>query len=308
MVVILYIVSAKNFDTSSISQGDPQTVIGNKLSFFSLCLSAAITYSGQAADYFVYYSPSTQKIPLFVSCLFGLVTSFTLALVVGIGLASGISTVPSYETAVSISQGALIVAGFEPLGTFGSFCGTVIALGLIANLILPTYSSGIDFQVFSRKATKISRWVWNTIGVLIYTICALAGRDHFSEIFQNFLTLMGYWVAIWIAITIEEHIFFRRRNWKWEVWEKQELLPIGIAAMIAFLVGWMGAILSMAQFWYTGPLAKMVGDHGADVSVFYVSVFCGDTDNIKMGNYMGFALAAAVYPPIRILELGKFDR
>lgn len=78
---------------------------------------------------------------------------------------------------------------------------------------------------------------------------------------------MGYWVAIWIAITLEEQLIFRtRRGYDWTVWDDRSKLPIGIAAFIAFLVGWGGAILCMAQVWYIGPIAKKVGEYGADVS------------------------------------------
>jgi purine-cytosine permease-like protein len=44
------------------------------------------------------------------------------------------------------------------------------------------------------------------------------------------------------------------------------LLPIGIAALSAFLVGWVGAILCMDQTYFVGPIARLVGDYGADVS------------------------------------------
>ena len=115
------------------------------------------------------------------------------------------------------------------LGSFGSFCGVVVALGLVANLIPPTYSSGVDFQVLGRYAARIPRAIWNTIGVVIYTVCALAGRDHLAEIFTNFLALMGYWVSIWIAITLEEHLIFRRKSgFNWTVWNQQSKLPHGI--------------------------------------------------------------------------------
>jgi purine-cytosine permease-like protein len=79
---------------------------------------------------------------------------------------------------------------------------------------------------------------------------------------------MGYWVSIWMAITLEEHfIFHRKTSFNWAAWNDQKKLPLGIAALIAFLVGWVGAILSMAQVWYIGPIAKLVGEFGADVSV-----------------------------------------
>ena len=181
---------------------------------------------------------------------------------------------------------------YKPLGSFGSFCGVVVALGLVANLIVPTYSSGIDAQILGRYAEAVPRVIWNTVGVVIYTICALAGRAHLAEIFTNFLALMGYWVSIWIAITLEEHLVFRRRTgFTWAIWNQKKKLPLGIAAFVAFVVGWIGAILSMAQVWYHGPIAKLVGTYGAD-----------------MGNYIGFSWAAVVYPPLRVWELKRFGR
>ncbi|KAL6714144.1 Vitamin B6 transporter [Lecanora helva] len=291
-ISILYGVSASQYDLSTPSSGDARTIAGNRLSFFSLCFAAAVTYAGEAADYFVYWPPTTPRLPLFLTILTGLVPSFSFAIIVGIGLASAIPNNPAYSSAYNSGQGNLIVEGFTTLGKFGKFLGVIIALGLIPNVILPTYSSGIDFQILGRAAEKVPRIVWNTCCVIIYTVCALAGRDNLSEIFTNFLALMGYWVAIWMAVTLEEQLIFRRRRgYDWTVWNQPDKLPLGIAALIAFLVGWAGAILCMAQKWYIGPIAARVGEYGAD-----------------MGNYVGFSWAALVYPPLRWLELRRFGR
>ncbi|KAF2840893.1 purine-cytosine permease FCY21 [Patellaria atrata CBS 101060] len=291
---ILAGVAGPKFDVSSTSEGDPRTVIGNRISFFSLSLAAAITYGGGAADYLVYYPERTPRWKIFGITMIGLSFSFTFAFMLGIGLASGTHTDETFHSAYNVSQGALIVEGYRPLGSFGSFCSVVVALGLIANLVPPTYSSGIDFQILGRYLERVPRVVWNTIGVVIYTVCALAGRDHLAAIFTNFLALMGYWVSIWIAITLEEHLLFRRNNeraWRWDIWNRSEQLPLGIAAIVAFLVGWVGAILCMAQVWYIGPVAALVGEYGAD-----------------MGNYVGFAWAAITFPPLRWWELKRFGR
>lgn len=292
---ILAGVAGPSFDTTTPSSaGDARTLAGNRLSFFSLCLAAAITYGGGAADYFVYYPSSTPAWKVFSVTMVGLSASFTFAFIVGIGLGSGMAANSSWATAYETSQGALIVEGFAPLGDFGKFCGVIVAFGLIANLIAPTYSSGVDFQILGRWFARVPRVIWNTIGVVIYTVCAAAGRAHLAEIFTNFLALMGYWVCIWLAITLEEHLIFRRSatlSWDWARWNDKKHLPLGIAALVALLVGWAGAILSMAQVWYIGPIAKTVGDYGAD-----------------MGNYVGFAWAALVFPPLRWWEIKRFGR
>jgi purine-cytosine permease-like protein len=295
---ILFGVAGKHINLSSPSVGDTRTVAGNRLSFFSLCLSAAITYAGLAGDYFVYWPTTTSRTLIFLATQIALTLSFTLSLILGIGLASGISTNQPYSDSWNKSQGgsgsgALVVAGFEPLGTFGKFCAVVVALGGIANTIPPTYSSGVDFQILGRFFKRIPRVIWNTLGVIIYTVCALAGRNSLAVIFTNFLALMGYWVAIWVAIMAEECLFFRRgsQGYNWSAWDDRSKLPIGIAAITAFLIGWVGSILCMAQVWYIGPIAKLVGEFGAD-----------------MGNYVGFSWAALVYPPLRWWELKRFGR
>ncbi|KAG8533627.1 uncharacterized protein KY384_001367 [Bacidia gigantensis] len=325
-ICILFGVSSSKYDLKTPSQGDPKTVIASRISFFSLCFSAAITYTGSAADFFVYYSPSTSRPLLFLAAWFGLTTSFVLAFTAGTGLASGIPIHKNYESAYKTSQGALIVEGFSPLHGFGKFLSVVVFFSLVSNTVLPSYSIGIDFQLLARFAQRVPRFVWNTAGVIIYTVCALAGRNSLSEIFTNFLALMGYWVAIWVAVSLEEQILFRGGSWsgsgwwtvpigdqhgygversgsfrggskgrwkgyEWTVWNQQEKLPLGLAALVAFLVGWAGAILSMAQVWYTGPIAGKVGEHGADI-----------------GNYVAFSWAAIIYPPLRYFELQKWGR
>ncbi|KAL9049612.1 MAG: hypothetical protein Q9162_007128 [Coniocarpon cinnabarinum] len=289
---ILAGVSGPQYDMAAPSEGSTRTQTGDRLSFFSLCLSAAITYAGAGADFFVYYPEEAPRWKVFVATVAGLALSFTYAFLVGIGLGSGVAVDTSWARAYDTSQGALIVQGFEPLGTFGHFTSVVVALGLIANIMPPAYSSGIDFQILGKAFALVPRVVWNLVGVIIFTVCALAGREHLAAIFTNFLAIMGYWLSIFIAITLEEHLVFRRRRgFDWAAWDKRESLPVGAAALAAFLVGWVGAIISMAQVWYIGPLAKLVGDYGAD-----------------MGNYVGFSWAALVYPPLRYAELKKFGR
>ncbi|KAH8700353.1 putative nucleoside transporter [Talaromyces proteolyticus] len=291
VICILFGVSANKYDLAAPSAGDSSTIAGNRLSFFSICLSAAITYAPLAADFFVYYPPNTPKFISFGLTFLGLTLSFTMTFLVGIGLASGVATNTAYSDAWDAGAGALIVEGFSPVNGFGKFCSVIVALGLISNTIPPTYSSGIDFQILGRYAELIPRIVWNTIGVIIYTVCALAGQSHLSEIFTNFLALMGYWVAIWLAILLEERYMFRRAGYNWAAWNDPSKLPIGAAAFVAFLVGWAGAIICMAQVWYIGPLAKLVGEYGGD-----------------MGNYVGFSWAGLVYPLLRYIELRYVGR
>lgn len=224
--------------------------------------------------------------------LTGLWTSITLVDIIGIGLASGIAVTPSWSTAYDISSGALILEGYSAVGGFGKFCGVVVALGVIANNVPSTYAAALGCQVMGRYGKMVPRYLWVCAIVLVYFVCAIAGRDHLFVIFQNFLALMGYWVVIFVSIVLEEHLIFRRnRGFDWAACENKEYLPIGAAALTAFLVGWAGAIIGMSQVWYIGPVAKLVGGIGADVGI-----------------WLGMGFALLTFPPLRYLELRTFGK
>lgn len=282
------------FDTTIESQGDGTAIAANRLSFLSLCLYVPNSWAAAASDYYVYYPESTRKRKIFCLTLFGLWTSFSLVYMIGIGLATGVTHHTAWAEANAISAGALIVAGFEPLKGFGLFCSVIVALGIIANSIPGCYSAALGFQVLGRHFKVVPRWVWTCTVVVLQTVLALAGREHLFVLFQNFLALMGYWVEFMILIFVLEHVLFRRtRGFDWARWEDKSYLPVGWAALVAFLLGWVGAVLGMYQIWYTGPLAVLAGASagGCDVGVW---VGCG------------FALVS--FPPLRWLELRIIGR
>lgn len=347
VISILVGVAGPKFDLyGNPSAGLSRNVIaGNRLSFFSLCLASQITYAEVAADFFVYYPVHTSRTKVFISTLAGLTLSSTFAFVVGVGLGSGTFTNPEWAAAYEVSQGALLVEAFKPLGSFGSFCSVVLALSLVGNMVPPSYASGIDFQALGRVWERIPRLFWNSVALVIPMICAIAGRAHLAEIFTNFLALMGYvhdssvlmmhfWqqsrAFFFLALTNfcasgigfpSGSLLFSRNISSFEngwvgagngrivspttdksssptlanpgifLGNDRTKLPLGIAALIAFLVGWAGSILCMAQVWYVGPLAALISEYGGD-----------------MGNYVGFAWAGLVFPPLRWLEWRRFGR
>ncbi|KAK4161079.1 putative purine-cytosine transporter [Cladorrhinum sp. PSN259] len=278
------------FDTSSKSQGETATIAANRLSFLSLCLYVPGSWAAAASDYYVYYPEKTSRLKVFLLTLFGLWTSFCFVYMLGIGLASGIPNHTAWSEANNISVGALVVAGFGPLGGFGKFCAVIVTMGIIANSIPGTYSAALGFQVLGRWFKIVPRWLWSSFINVVMLVLALAGRENLVVLFQNFLALMGYWVEFMILIVGLEHVVFRRNiGFDWSRWEDKSYLPIGLAAFAAFLFGWVGAVLGMYQALYIGPLAKLSG--GSDVGVW---VGCG------------FALVTFV--PLRWLELRLIGR
>ncbi|KAM7194149.1 putative purine-cytosine transporter [Naviculisporaceae sp. PSN 640] len=274
------------FDTSLESlSGEGISLAANRLSFLSLCLYVPNSWAAAASDYYVYYPEDTKRRKVFGLTWIGLFLSFTFVYMLGIGLASGVATNPAWEEAYGISTGALIITGFDGLAGFGKLCGVVVALGIIANSIPGCYSAGLGCQVMGRYGKLVPRWVWTCVVITIMFVCALAGREHLMQLFGNFLALMGYWMTIMIFIVLMEHLLFRgRKGYDWSKWEDKRYLPVGWAALVAFLMGWVGAILGMYQVWYVGPLAVLTG-------------MC------DVGVWLGVGFAIVSYLPLRVLEL-----
>ena len=213
----------------------------------------------------------------------------------GVGLGCGVASTPAWATAYQTSSGALLLAGYDGLGGFGKFCGVVVALGVISNNIPGTYAAALGCQVLGRYGKAVPRYLWVCVVVTVYFVCAIAGRNNLFAIFQNFLALMGYWLLIFVSIVLEEHLIFKKGmglGFDWTQWENKKALPVGIAAFVAFLIGWAGAIIGMDQAWFVGPVASMVGaGTGADIGI-----------------WLGSAFTLIVYPPMRYLEIKKLGR
>jgi purine-cytosine permease-like protein len=132
-------------------------------------------------------------------------------------------------------------------------------------------------------------WTW--LSVLIYSSCAMAAHNSLFDLFNNFLALTGYWVIMFVVILIEDQSFRKLgllADYDWTVWNNPKKLPVGLAALAAFLAGWAGAVPSINQAWWAGPIAKLVlGDVGVPVSA---------------------AICAVVYPPLRLLEIKHLKR
>lgn len=224
----------------------------------------------------------------------GMWTSLIFVNLIGVAIATGVATTPGWANAYATSSGALLLACYDGLGAFGGFCAVLLALGGIANNAPATYAAGLSCQVLGRYPKAIPRWIWCLFLMVVELVCAVAGRDHLFNIFEDFLPLMSYWVCPWLTIVFEEHIFFhtlRGVPFDWSAWEDKKRLPVGVAALLSFFIGWAGAIVGMDQVWYQGPVGSKIGGYGGDI-----------------GAWLAIAFTCVAYPPLRYLELKKFGR
>lgn len=292
VMFILVGLAGPSFNTDVVTTGSSSPIKNaDRMSFFFLAFSGSLTWAPAGADFYVYFSANATRWKVCLSATLGLGVATAFTTMLGVGIGAGIPTNQMWRDAYGQSIGALLVELFRPLDHFGSFCSVILAIGLIANNVAGTYSAALSFQLLGRWFAQVPRLIWTVIGVFIYTVLACVGRNSFYDVFENFLALMGYWVAIWITLTVQEEFIFRRNSgYDWTAWNNPNLLPIGLAALAAFLIGWVGSIMGMYQTYFTGPIGKLVGD------------------GIDLGIPLGVSWCGLVYPPLRWLELKYIGR
>jgi purine-cytosine permease-like protein len=114
----------------------------------------------------VYYPEKTSRAVVGSLTGLGIFLGLLFSELIGIGLAAGATTKQSWNDALAIGPGSLMVEAFAPLGGFGKFCAVMLALGCIANIIPGIYSSAMSWQILSRGCEKVPRVVWTVCSLL----------------------------------------------------------------------------------------------------------------------------------------------
>jgi NCS1 nucleoside transporter family len=295
MIILFCIVAglgAKHFVNTPMGSGSGEAA--SVLSFGGAVFGFAVAWISLTADYNVNMSVDIPRWKVFFWTYLGLFMSLNLIEWLGAACMAATVANPAWASAYKTgSVGGLIGAVLEPVGGFGKFCLVLLAFSIVANNIPNNYSLGLSAQVLGNWAMKIPRFIWTFVGVIVYVIAAVAGRDHFATILDSFLLCMGYWLTPFFVVIFEEHLIFRRGVYNLEDWANKNALPVGIAALFSFAVGVVLAVMGMSQEWYVGPLALKAGPapFGADI-----------------GFELGFGFTAILYPPLRFLEHRYFGR
>ncbi|KIK56240.1 hypothetical protein GYMLUDRAFT_47260 [Collybiopsis luxurians FD-317 M1] len=265
---------------------------GNVLSFGATVAGYSLGWATYAADYTVRMPEDMSSYKIFFSTYLGLNVPLILVQCLGAAAMTTFNQKSTWKDAFNDNSiGGLLGAGLAgPMGGFGSFLLVLIALSVVANNIPNMYSLALTFQNLHPYAQAMPRIVIVLIGSAIYIVLAIVGASHFEEWLSTFLVILSYWVAIFSAVLIEEHLIFRHGKWSNYVpddfnnWRK---LPLGVASFLALGCGVAGTVLGMAQVWYIGIIGRMIGD----------PEFGGD-----IGFELAFAFTAITYPPLRYVE------
>jgi len=130
------------------------------------------------------------------------------------------------------------------------------------------YSIGLSIQAVWSKLIKVPRIAWTLIGNGITLAICIPAYYHFEAVVEHFMSMIGYYLAIYEAISYSEHFFYNKGKFFAYDFENHKDInshPLGIAGTLAFCFGVAGAVVGMSQVWYVGPIAAYIGPMGGDV-------------------------------------------
>jgi NCS1 nucleoside transporter family len=224
---------------------------GTILSLLAIVYGSSASWATVASDYYVLYPINTSRSKVFVLTTLGIALPTAFGLVCGATVASTLNNRPDLAKVFDDQGiGFLIQEMLYPLG-FAKFLLVLLVLSGINCNIINTYSAAISCQQFARPLARIPRFVWTLACCGVILALALAGRDHLLSFLQNFLSLLGYWCTSYFVIVFTEHYLFRKgnveANYDLESWNDPNGLPIGLAAITAFLLGVVFWCLGMGK-------------------------------------------------------------
>lgn len=164
---------------------------------------------------------------------------------------------------------------------------------------MPSFPQQCEYRLGSSlvDAHQRIRSVSSLVGVGI--VCATRFYTTFTDImstcFSTFIEqpplhhacpgLIGYWSVVHGVMVLIEHFVFRKNDfalYDLTAWNTPRRLPLGAAAIVAFLCAFGIIIPCMDQAWYVGPIAK-----------------AGSGD---IGILVGSCVIGILYPCFRIIE------
>lgn len=183
---------------------------GGGIGGFLLALGAAFGYAvgwnPYASDYTRYFAPNTSKVAIawwaglgvFVSCVLLELAGAASATVTGIG------AINSNPTGAFTGHLPTALADLTLLA---------IALGAVAANVLNIYSGALSFSALGiRLPLALRRAIVALVFGVIGFIVALTGLHDAGTKYDNFLLVIAYWIAPWLAVMFCDQFLHRGQD------------------------------------------------------------------------------------------------
>jgi NCS1 family nucleobase:cation symporter-1 len=218
---------------------------------FLLTIGAVFGYAAgwnpYAADYTRYFKPDTSKRAIGWWAAAGLFLSCVILEIAGAA------------SATAASAGASLG---DPTGTFTGHLPTAladltllaIALGAVCANVLNIYSGAMSFVAIGIKLPlALRRAIVALVAGVIGFIVAITGLNDAGAKYTDFLLIISYWIAPWLAVMFCDQFLYRRRSLTEEeglLFNRQYSNWAGPVAML------LGVVLSV---WLFSNQTKYVG-------------------------------------------------
>ncbi|KAK3315635.1 permease for cytosine/purines, uracil, thiamine, allantoin-domain-containing protein [Apodospora peruviana] len=255
------------------------------LSFGMIVASYMIPWACLASDFTTYLEPKTSSTLIFAYTYLGLALPTILLMVLGAAIGGATPSVPAWEEGYNAYLvGGVMDAMLSPAGGFGKFITVVLSFTLLGNIAATSYSVTLNFQILAPVFKKVPRYAFSILTTIVVIPVGIRAAADFFLSLEYFIAMIGYWSAAFLGVVLVEHFWFRRgdcASYDIAVWDDASLLPPGVAALAAAVCSFGLVIPSMAQVWWTGPIAETTGDIGFELA---------------------FVVTAVLYVPFRMVE------
>ncbi|KAB5588567.1 Anaphase-promoting complex subunit 1 [Ceratobasidium theobromae] len=279
-ILVVYLVvlgtGARHLSSPGVVYDPAGTSYKSVIGFGSSIMGYIVSYSPAMSDYSHYMRPEVNGWRIFALSYLGLVPTTVSVALLGAAFASSMPSNPSWQAGYSAAgSGGLVAAVLDPLGGFGKFLTVLLGLSVIANLGMSMYCFCFSFQLVFPPLARVPRYVFSFVGIGVVVPLAIVGAKRFRETLVNFLGLVGYWCAAFVAVLVMEHVYFRQCEFSMydiDAWNDRRKLPAGIAALGACIAAFGVVVLCMRQVWYVGVIARTTGDIGLEVGLVLTGV------------------------------------
>jgi purine-cytosine permease-like protein len=246
-----------------------------------------MTWGVLIGDYACYMPPKAPKLRLALYCLAGLYVPFTLLMILGAAIGGAIPAIPSWAAAYQQGSFGGVVGEIltSRVGDFGRFCLVILGFSIVTTSARDMYSISLYLASIVPRLHRVPR-----VLVLIVTAGAMVGiaiaaSRSFLPSLSTLVSIAGYMTGPIVACFLVEILVFRKgdpASIDPTTWNDAKALPTGIPALISTLVPWALIVPSMDTVWYSGPIARQVGDLAWE---------------------LGTASAVLIYLPLRAAEI-----
>jgi NCS1 family nucleobase:cation symporter-1 len=237
-------------------------ISGGILEAVALAVSYLLGWSTYASDYTRYLperTPARQVFGMaassnFIACLWLELVGVALALV--------------FPKAAQGANPVGIMMGIQPHWLV-DVALVAVALGTITANVLNIYSASLSSLVVN---LPLKRWTAAVLVGLVGGIIGWVGHTSYYVNFENFLFLLGYWLAPWGAIVMVDYFMVRRGHYRTDsLYDPRRVIGPGLWA---WAIGVACSVPFFNQSLYVGPIAYNNPQIG-DLSYFVGFVVAG---------------------------------